>query len=112
MLKVATCMSRLAHEDTNSRRTQRNDTREPTAEREPTKLHAEHLLAGGGGQEAGLRIALQVHAVRLKVTKQQLAHPLRCGRQRLRCTRSACRRSCCTLRGAACNCSGSGSSAI
>lgn len=48
-----------------------------------TKLHAQHLLPGGGVDERALLAALQVHAVRLKVLQQQLPHPQSCLRQQV-----------------------------
>ena len=53
-----------------------------------TELHAQHLLAGGGVQEAALCLACEVHSVRLEVLAQQLTHPRRRWWQR---------RVCCTL---------------
>lgn len=48
-----------------------------------TKLHAQHLLAGGGLDEGVLLAALQVHAMRLEVLAQELPYPLRFRWQRL-----------------------------
>lgn len=42
-----------------------------------TESHAQHLLAGGGLQEAALVVARQVHAMRFKVLQQQPPHPQR-----------------------------------